>query len=899
MQTVWAPGLLMKIAVDGMELFVTMRLAMYLSSILETLDHIFDDYGSAAEFEGSERSKFGGKMNPSLLMLKHLSYLDLSNNAFGGIPIPKFLGSIESLRYLSLSRAGFGGLVPYQLGNLSSLQYLNLHADIEDDLSVANLQWLSGLSLLEHLNLDNVNLRKASNWLQVLNTLPSLEKLVLSSCQLPPVPSPTNLNLSSLAILDLSSNSFENPSVLSWIFHLTNLISLDLSVNDLQGCIYDGLENMTSLRHLDLSFNSFNSSIPDWFYNLNSLRFLNLGSNKLHGEISSAIGNMTSAISLDFSGNELEGRIPRSMGNLCKLKYILYSGVNLSQDISDILEILSGCVSKQLDLLDLSRSQLFGELTNQLGNFKILEELYLSGNSISGPIPLSIGELSSLSVLELDQNKLTGQLPESFGQLANLEIFNISKNLLAGFVSEMHLGNLAKLKEFDVSDNPLTLKTNPDWIPPFELEHLVLRSLDVGSKFPLWLRSQKHLRYLDISNCVISDSIPSWFRNSFSHFHYVNLSNNQIHGQIPSIPWIAFGDSVIDLSFNNFTGPLPQISSNLSFLDLSSNFLSGYLFDLLCFNLNQTMGMETLNLGENRLSGEIPACWMKWQNLMVIRLDSNNFTGRIPSSLGTLYSLLSLQLQKNHLSGEIPSSLRNCTGLLLLDFGQNELYGHIPEWIGHSFRELTVLSLRSNKFSGHIPDQICAVSSLQVLDLANNNLVGSLPGCLGEIPKAVTSLFELQSLNLSHNLLTGTIPKRIGEMRSLESVDFSVNKLSGSIPKSMSNLTFLSHMNLSYNNLTGQIPSSTQLQSFDQSSYVGNQLCGLPLPEKCSDNGTIHNAGNGGGENGFRFETDWFYLGMAFGFVIGFWSVFGPLVFDRRWRSMYTLSSFQPNVENQ
>jgi Leucine-rich repeat (LRR) protein len=69
---------------------------------------------------------FGGKLNPSLLDLKYLNYLDLSYNNFSGTQIPKFLGSMESLRYLNLSNAGFGGVIPHQLGNLSNLQYLNL-----------------------------------------------------------------------------------------------------------------------------------------------------------------------------------------------------------------------------------------------------------------------------------------------------------------------------------------------------------------------------------------------------------------------------------------------------------------------------------------------------------------------------------------------------------------------------------------------------------------------------------------------------------------------------------------------------------------------------------------------------------------------------------------------------
>ncbi|PPD90973.1 hypothetical protein GOBAR_DD12091 [Gossypium barbadense] len=820
---------------------------------------LLDDYGSDAKNEATERSKLRGKINPSLLKLTHLSYLNLSQNGFGGIPIPDFIGSIESLRHLDLSKAGFASLVPNQLRNLSSLEYLNLRADIEDNLYVTDLQWLSGLSLIKHLDLSDVDLAQASNWLQVLNALPFLKNLYLSCCQLPQVPPPIHLKLSSLAIVDLSANDIEN----------------------------------------------------------------SLGGSIFHVKLSSAIGNMTSAINLDLLDNELEGPIPITMGNLCNLKSIIFSDLNLNQDVSTILAVLSGCVSNQLDKLDLSGCHLSGQLTNQLRNFKSLKELHLSGNSVSGPIPISIGELSSLRVLKLDQNQLKGQLPNSIEKLTNLEILDISTNLLEGVVSKTHIGNLSKLKVFQASKNSFVLRVSPDWIPPFEIELLGLRSWNVGSMFHLWLHSQKHLRYLDISGSRISDSLPGWLWNFSSSFQYLNLSHNQIHGQIPDIPWAMSVDSVIDLSFNLLS-------------DMSNNNFSGSLSPLLCYKLKETMGTVILNLGRNVLSGGIPDCWLNWQNLQVIKLSNNRLNGSILSSMRTLQSIVSLHLQKNHLSGEIPLSLNNCTDLIILDAGENELHGSIPRWIGDSLRKLVVLSLRSNKFSGYIPDKLCTIGSLQVLDLVDNNLIGSIPrrvskfqamakfnGSMGtaisyvigagtfvativmkgqmlefgtnlnlvrsmdlsnnklsgEIPVEVTSLFELQTLNLSHNLLSGTIPDRIGELRSLESVDFSVNKLSGSIPESMSYLTFLSHLNLSFNNLSGVIPSSTQLQSFDSSCYEGNQLCGLPLPQQHSANVAIH---NGGGGNDYGFEMEWFYFGMLYEFGMGFWSVFAPVVINRR-----------------
>ena len=132
---------------------------------------------------------------------------------------------------------------------------------------------------------------------------------------------------------------------------------------------------MTSLRHLNLSGNYFNHTIPNWLYSFSRLEFLILRSSNLQGTISSAIGNLTSAISIDLSGNELGGKLPRSLGNLCNLREIRLSSNRWSQEISEILESLSGCLSDRLEILDLSFSQLHGHLTDELGVFKNLVKL--------------------------------------------------------------------------------------------------------------------------------------------------------------------------------------------------------------------------------------------------------------------------------------------------------------------------------------------------------------------------------------------------------------------------------------------------------------------------------------------------------------------------------------------
>ncbi|WCJ38456.1 receptor like protein 26 [Euphorbia peplus] len=156
---------------------------------------------------GNLPSVFGAdKISSSLLDLKDLGYLDLSNHSFGLNPIPTFLGSLKSLTFLNLSESTFEEMVPPELGNLSNLRYLNLDsASTYSD----SLDWLSGLSMLEFFYLSHVDLGESR--LENINKLHSLVELHLSGCSLVEISPLVNFNLSSLLILDLRRNWFKGP----------------------------------------------------------------------------------------------------------------------------------------------------------------------------------------------------------------------------------------------------------------------------------------------------------------------------------------------------------------------------------------------------------------------------------------------------------------------------------------------------------------------------------------------------------------------------------------------------------------------------------------------------------------------------------------------------------------
>lgn len=160
---------------------------------------------------GEEYQLVGDSVNSCLTELRHLKYLDLSGNDFRGSQIPVFIGSFKKISYLNLSNAGFTGIIPQHIGNLSNMKVLDLSSKLEL-LSIDDMAWVSGLSSLEHLNLKEVDLSSAKNIDMLLYKIPSVLTSSLSGCSLSNVHIGSHLNsstkLANIKHLDLSENYF-------------------------------------------------------------------------------------------------------------------------------------------------------------------------------------------------------------------------------------------------------------------------------------------------------------------------------------------------------------------------------------------------------------------------------------------------------------------------------------------------------------------------------------------------------------------------------------------------------------------------------------------------------------------------------------------------------------------
>eukprot|EP00250_Pteridium_aquilinum_P028828 c37915_g1_i1 orf=2-301(+) len=95
--------------------------------------------------------------------------------------------------------------------------------------------------------------------------------------------------------------------------------------------------------------------------------------------------------------------------------------------------------------------------------------------------------------------------------------------------------------------------------------------------------------------------------------------------------------------------------------------------------------------------------------------------------------------------------------------------------------------ISGNQISGMIPASIAKCQSLQLFDAHDNRLQGHIPSLLG--------LSNLQTLDLSFNLLTGPLPPTLGRLGKLDTLNLSFNTL----PPTLGRLGKLDTLNLSFN----------------------------------------------------------------------------------------------------
>uniref|UniRef100_A0A0E0IGG5 non-specific serine/threonine protein kinase n=1 Tax=Oryza nivara TaxID=4536 RepID=A0A0E0IGG5_ORYNI len=196
--------------------------------------------------------------------------------------------------------------------------------------------------------------------------------------------------------------------------------------------------------------------------------------------------------------------------------------------------------------------------------------------------------------------------------------------------------------------------------------------------------------------------------------------------------------------------------------------------------------------------------------LRQIHFGKNQLIDPIPVEIGNLVGVISLSLRGNKLSGQIPSTIGNLSQLSM---------DQIPIQILNGTSLYVSLDLSNNLLTGSIPPQIGALITLVVLDISFNKFSGEIPSSLGQC-------VSLLSLDLKHNMLNGSIPQLLGQLKSIVLLDLSQNMFVGQIPEFLVNFSFLNQLDLSNNYFEGPIPTGGIFQNSSAVILDGNtRLC--------------------------------------------------------------------------
>ncbi|XP_065862063.1 phytosulfokine receptor 2 [Euphorbia lathyris] len=460
------------------------------------------------------------------------------------------------------------------------------------------------------------------------------------------------------------------------------------------------------------------------------------------------------------------------------------------------------------------------------GNDSRVTMLLLSNKGLEGEIPQSLGRLDQLKLLNLSCNNLRASLPMELSNLRQLEVLDLSHNMLSGQVSRV-LSGLLSIQSLNISSN--------------------LFKDDIFE-----LKSFRNLVVLNMSNNSFTGRIPTQICSSSSGVRTLDLSMNNVAGNLEGLDNCSTSLQQLHLDSNLFSGSLPDSFYSMVALQqfsISNNNFSGQLSK----ELSKLSSLRTLVIYGNRFSGHIPNVFSNLTELEQFVAHSNLFSGTLPSTLALCSKLSVLDLRNNSLSGPFNLNFTGMRSLCTLDLATNHLSGHLPSSLSDCSK-LKILSLAKNELSGSIPDSFVKLTSLLVLTLSNNSFT-DLSGALSvlqhcqnlstliltknfigeEIPSNMTGFQSLAVLALGNCALKGKIPNWLLSCRKLEVLDLSWNHLDGCIPPWIGQMENLFYLDFSNNSLTGEIPRSLmELKSLVNTNYSLPNLTasagnGIPL----------------------------------------------------------------------
>ncbi|XP_057836388.2 receptor-like protein 7 [Cryptomeria japonica] len=568
-------------------------------------------------------NRLSGEIPLSICMLTNLTLLSLRGNQLSG-SLPDCLNNISALRHLYISENRLSGQIPFAWGNLPFLEVLDVSFN---QLSGTLPLSFAGLTSLTELCAHGNRLNESNpSW-----ALPSsIGTLYLSLNHEITISEGFFHNLANLRNFSLS-NCTLNIST-SWIPNF-QLYQLELVSCLMDSQIPQWISTQFSLQSLTLANNGLAGEIPSWLWAIAaSLSELNISRNHLHGPLFSNGPNSDIQI-LDVSNNAFSGHIP----SVWPIMEIRHAFIPLPYVFPIILmfndNLFTGNIppslcnsSVPIGKLNLENNKLGGMIPWCLMDDRSpVYDLNLGGNSLEGRMPQGLTVSSGIKCLVIRNNQLSGTFLPSFTNDTDLQVLDIGHNKFTGHLPKS-IRNISSLQVLVMKDNQF--------------------SGNILSE----IGELKQLQILDLSSNNLSGSIP----HNIVFLPAMAVAREDGYVLQSELAYGRGGIMIytpgLDMTPKGTELHYPYILSTLTSIDLSSNQLNGDV----PLDFGKLKGLMFLNLSMNNLSGIIPHSLGDMSRLESLDLSSNKLSGNIPSELQSLSSLAYLNLSNNNLSGSIP-----------------------------------------------------------------------------------------------------------------------------------------------------------------------------------------------------------------------------------------------------
>jgi len=499
----------------------------------------------------------------------------------------------------------------------------------------------------------------------------------------------------------------------------------------------------------------------------------------------------------------------------------------------------------------------------------------------------------------LNNNDLINTPPNDLFTLPELREINLNSNNL-----DFKFAGISKatnLKSLDLTHTDLTSLANIEELDKTSIATLKLASNILTEMLPVALFSLSTLTEVELSHNKFSGPLPTEIGTLGALVRF-ECYGNKLTGQIPSELGKLGALTELSIAENAFNGTLPSELNALTLLEILSihqtttpEGIGGYL------RTYRRLGqLKILHLNSNKLTGTLPTDFLattaRGNEVIDIQLGDNLITGTVPASWGNRFNDLRLDLTGNRVTGIADElcGLENwmdgavgdyrCDAILCPigtynEFGrqtaagsscrtciENRVMGATScagEVLDQNLTEIDILSelfyntggnswkdkegwmsttdycnwsgilcnsdgsiieidLNGNRLTGTPPKSIFKLSSLTSLDLRLNQIDFIFEG-IGDAAnlaslflsdtdlnsiKGIGAAKNLEILHLTDNDLTGTIPDDLFQLPKLKQVFLNYNRLSGRIPQDVAKWSNLEELYLLHNRLTGQIPAA-------------------------------------------------------------------------------------------